>query len=262
MTRSIVLVHAVRSSSTMWRGQVKRLERAGFQVITPDLPGHGTRSAEVFTQEGALSTIGEAVSAAEEAPLLGGLSLGGYLAIHWAAQHPGRLAALVAADCTIIPGPALARAYGYWLRMKDWAPGDSDARVRQAFAKRARKRKAAKRYYGGGRAHGVVPAVVDVVGTMDLLADLAAIDVPITIVNGRQDPFRRHERQILMAAPGARLRVLDRAGHISNLDRPKRFTRVLREAAHHAGERREHQAGERHRHLASGHRGHDSSHLS
>lgn len=54
MTTSIVLIHAVRSSRTMWKGQVRRLRDHGFQVIAPDLPGHGRRRDESFTLEGAL----------------------------------------------------------------------------------------------------------------------------------------------------------------------------------------------------------------
>lgn len=230
MTRSIVLVHAVRSSRTMWKGQRRRLREQGFEVIAPDLPGHGRRRGEPFTLEGALATIDEAVDACAEPPLLVGLSLGGYLTLHWAGTHPGRLAGVVAADCTLVPGPASARLYGLWLTMKDWLPGDSDARVARSFARR-HTRKAAKRYYGGGRAHGVVRSVVRLIGGLDLLADVAAIDVPLTFVNGEHDPFRRHEQQFLDAARDGELVILHDAGHIANLSRPKRFAKILRRCA-------------------------------
>jgi len=230
MTQSIVLIHAVRSSRTMWKGQVRRLRQHGFEVLAPDLPGHGRRRDEPFTLEGSLATIDEAVGACAQPPLLVGLSLGGYLTLHWAGTHPGRLAGVVAADCTIVPGPAMARLYGLWISMKDWLPGDSDARVARAFARR-HSRKAAKRYYGGGRAHGVVPAVVRTIGALDLLADIAAIDVPLTLINGEHDPFRRHEALFVEAARDAELVILADAGHIANLSRPKRFAKLLRRCA-------------------------------
>ena len=230
MTSSIVLIHAVRSSRTMWKGQRRRLRERGFEVIAPDLPGHGRRRGETFTLESALATIDEAVAACQEPPLLVGLSLGGYLTLHYAGTHLGRLAGVVAADCTIVPGPATARLYGLWMTMKDWLPGDSDARVARAFAKR-HTRKAAKRYYGGGRAHGVVREVVRTIGSLDLLADVAAIDVPLTFVNGEHDPFRRHEALFLEAARDGELVILHDAGHIANLSRPKAFSRILRRCA-------------------------------
>ena len=64
MTRSIVLIHAVRSSRTMWKGQTRRLRERGYTVIAPDLPGHGRRRGEPFTLEAALATIDEAVAMA------------------------------------------------------------------------------------------------------------------------------------------------------------------------------------------------------
>lgn len=188
----------------------------------------------MFTLPAALATIEEAVAACEEPPLLVGLSLGGFLTLYFAGTHPGRLAGVVAADCTVVPGPALARIYGLWITMKDWLPGDSDARVQAAFARR-HSAKAARRYYGGGRAHGVVGAVVRAISSLDLLADVAAIDVPLTLVNGEHDPFRRHESRFLAAAREGRLVVLADAGHLANLSRPKRFTRVLHRAAARAG---------------------------
>ena len=230
MTRSIVLIHAVRSSRTMWKGQVRRLRERGYEVIAPDLPGHGARRGEAFTLESALATIDEAVSRCQQPPLLVGLSLGGYLTLHFAGTNPGRLAGVVAADCTIVPGPAMARMYGLWMTMKDWLPGDSDARVARSFARR-HTRKAAKRYYGGGRAHGVIRTVVRTIGALDLLADVAAIDVPITFVNGEHDPFRRHEALFVEAARDGELVILQDAGHIANLSRPKRFAKVLHRCA-------------------------------
>lgn len=230
MTQSIVLIHAIRSSRTMWKGQVRRLRERGYQVIAPDLPGHGRRRGEPFTLEGALATLDHAVDACEEPPLLVGLSIGGYLTLHWAGTNPGRLAGVVAADCSIVPGPAVARLYGLWMTMKDRLPGDSDARVTRAFA-RQHTRKAAKRYYGGGRAHGVVRTVVRIIGSFDLLQDVAAIDVPITFINGEHDPFRRHEALFPEAARDGELVILEDAGHIANLSRPKRFAKVLRRCA-------------------------------
>lgn len=216
----------------MWKTQNKRLRKKGFEVIAPDLPGHGRRRHEPFTLDAALETIGEAVDSCAEPPLLVGLSMGGYLTLHWTAANPGKLAGVVAAGCTTVPGPRTARLYGWWITMKDWLPGNSDERVARAFARR-HSEKAARRYYGGGRAHGIVGAAVNAIGAFDVLADVAAVDVPLTFINGEADPFRRHEAQFLAAGQNADLVILDDASHIANLSRPKRFAKILRQRALH-----------------------------
>ena len=76
------------------------------------------------------------------------------------------------------------------------------------------------------------------VGSLDVLEAIGSIDVPVTIINGRRDEFRIHERRFLAANDAARLVVLDDAGHISNLNRPKRFTKELRAAFERAERQR------------------------
>ncbi|QGQ20958.1 alpha/beta fold hydrolase [Cellulomonas sp. JZ18] len=76
MHRPIVLVHGTRTSSAIWHAQVAVLRHRGHPTHAIDLPGHGARSAERFTLEGALAAIDDAVSACPVPPLLVGLSLG------------------------------------------------------------------------------------------------------------------------------------------------------------------------------------------
>ena len=61
MTTTVVMVHGIRTSATMWRAQVEHLAARGVIGVAVDLPGHGTRMAETFTLEGALQTIDAAV---------------------------------------------------------------------------------------------------------------------------------------------------------------------------------------------------------
>ena len=61
MTTTVVMVHGIRTSATMWRAQVEHLAARGVIGVAVDLPGHGTRMAETFTLEGALQTIDTAV---------------------------------------------------------------------------------------------------------------------------------------------------------------------------------------------------------
>lgn len=78
MPATVILVHGLRTSATLWRHQVEHLERLGIPTSAIDLPGHGRRLAERFTLDAALKSIDDAVTAAEASgskPYLVGFSL-------------------------------------------------------------------------------------------------------------------------------------------------------------------------------------------
>jgi pimeloyl-ACP methyl ester carboxylesterase len=72
--------------------------------------------------------------------------------------------------------------------------------------------------------------VLSEVGRARPVADLARVQAPVWIVNGRYDHFRTEERRFLRACRDGRLVVLRGARHLSSLDRPVAFSRVLLEA--------------------------------
>jgi pimeloyl-ACP methyl ester carboxylesterase len=83
-------------SGVQWSAHRRWLEPE-FDVITPDLPSHGTRAAEPFTMDAAVAAVAEAVdeAAPDQPVVLVGHSLGGYVAMTYAAAYPRRLAGLV-----------------------------------------------------------------------------------------------------------------------------------------------------------------------
>lgn len=97
----VVLIHGTRTSHSQWDLQLPSLRAAGHRVLTPDLPGHGSRRDEPFTLQEALATIEQAVRrshAGSGLPVhLVGSSLGGMLAMRAAAEietSPGVLGGL------------------------------------------------------------------------------------------------------------------------------------------------------------------------
>ena len=90
-TPTLVLLHGTRMNAGFWRDYPALLP--GVRVVTPDLPGHGSRGAEDFTWEGALATVEQALPA-DGPVVLAGHSLGGYVAMSYAAAQPHRLAGL------------------------------------------------------------------------------------------------------------------------------------------------------------------------
>ncbi|MFC4554381.1 alpha/beta fold hydrolase [Georgenia faecalis] len=229
MNPTVLLVHGVRASASMWRAQLAALDRAAVPALAPDLPGHGARRGEAFTVAGALATLDEAASSAGGPVVVVGVSLGGYLALHWAASTARRPAAVLAAACSTRPrGPGLA-GYRALASLIERLP-DRGAGLNDALARRVLPAQALDDLAVGGMAVGVMDAVLADVGGLDPVADLRALgDVPVRLVNGRWDHFRLEERTLLAACARGRLVVVPGATHLVSLVRPVAFTRQVLE---------------------------------
>ena len=232
----VVLVHGLRTSSSMWRRQLELLGAHDLEVVAIDLPGHGTRIGEPFSVEAALQSIDAALNPASAAPLPGagrpiprllvGLSLGGYLGMEFAARNPGRLDGLVAASCSTRPRGAplggyrrLAALIG---RMPDRGRGLNDAMARLFLSPDA-----VDDVLAGGVALDVMAPVLEAVGGLDPVGALSAIEVPVWLVNGRFDHFRFEERRMLRATRDGHLVIVPRATHLVSLIRPDDFAAIV-----------------------------------
>ena len=82
MRTRIVLVKGYGVRGVKWAAHRRWLEPE-FDVVTPDLPGHGSRAAELFTMDSAVAAVAEAVDSASpgQPVVLAGHSLGGYVAM-------------------------------------------------------------------------------------------------------------------------------------------------------------------------------------
>lgn len=231
----VLLVHGVRTSRTMWRAQVEALERLGHPVVAVDLPGHGRRRDERFTLEGAAATVHAGVrelstAAGGRDAVVGGLSLGAYVALHAVARDPVGVGAVVAAGCCTRPDPFVLRTWALLVRGIEALP-DGGAGLNRLMVDGTLHPAAARDLAAGGFALGVMPDMLREIAAADPIADLARIAVPVWLVNGRYDHFRSQERAFVQAGNDVRLRIVPRARHLVSLDAPVAFTRILLEAA-------------------------------
>lgn len=229
----VLLVHGIRTSRTMWRAQVQALEDAGRRVLAVDLPGHGARMGEPFTVAAARDVIAAGVEALGGRVLLVGLSLGGLLAIDYAARHPEQVAALVAAACSTSPQVRLRAGWAEVSRWIERTPG-SGAQLNAFVVRTFLTPQGALDIGAGGFALTVMSQVLREVAELDPESDLAAARYPVWLVNGRFDHFRMQEARMLAAARSSgqpvRHVVVPHARHLVSLDAPVAFTRVLFDA--------------------------------
>ena len=108
---ALVLLHAFPLSRDLWRDVVDDLAACGWRVITPDLPGFGASTATVDSMDAMANEV--AVLLEElgiHSAVVGGCSMGGYVALSFAHQFPKRVAGLVLVDTKASADPEESRA--------------------------------------------------------------------------------------------------------------------------------------------------------
>jgi 3-oxoadipate enol-lactonase len=109
----LVLLHAFLLDRRMWEAQSPELSRE-FRVIALDLPGFGDSGemAAGMSVDGAADVVAEFLDAigVRGTVALGGLSMGGYVALAFARRHAHRLNALILANTSADPDSEMAKA--------------------------------------------------------------------------------------------------------------------------------------------------------
>lgn len=227
----VVLLHGSQLSGAQW-SRYAALLGPDVDLAVPDLPAHGSRRGEPFTWERALEVVGEAVDGGEPGVpvVLVGHSLGGYLAMAYAAAEPDRLAGLGLLGASAVPagpGAALYRAIAS-VEQRLGVDRMSRALDRQ-FAALLPEELAAVIKEAGYGFDGIPAAWAGVMGTCrpELLAHVTC---PVLLLNGQLDQLRVDARRYARAARSARwVRVVTvpRGLHVFPLTHPHETAAAL-----------------------------------
>ncbi|WP_214369004.1 alpha/beta fold hydrolase [Pseudonocardia sp. H11422] len=236
----LVLVHGHPFDRSMWYPQIPHLARHGTRVIAPDLRGYGRSTVvpgitgiEVFARD--LADLLDHLGVGDI--VLGGLSMGGQVAMEFRRLFPGRVRGLLLAAtspraetptgaqnrtevaerllregmrgvaCELLPAMLAADTVAARPGLA-WFVRDMMRSAPPAGAAAALRGRAVRPDYTATLGTMTVPALV-VVGTEDVLTPVA-------------------EAEFLQACiPGAELVVVDHAGHLPNLERPAAFNAAV-----------------------------------
>lgn len=235
-THTIVFVHASGWTRVMWQPQMRSLAER-YRVVAIDLPGHGALASERFSVDAALERIGDAVRREGGPPvLLVGLSLGGFLSMIFAHRHPELLAGVALAGCSV----SFTGRIGLLTRLSVLAFG-LVGRPLLLGRMRRRQRLEVQTRYPAPLAEALIRAGFYPRSWGRALGQVARVDYhnilrnfprPVLILNGEHDEYNRAaETAHAAAARDARIRVIQGAGHICNLDAPEQFTLAVRDFA-------------------------------
>jgi 3-oxoadipate enol-lactonase len=128
----VVLIHGIGSSGAAWENVIPGLARS-FSPITIDQRGHGESGHPDggYLYDNYIADLDAVLSYFEmDHPLIVGHSLGGIVALWWAAQNPERAAALVIEDSPLRSGESFRPSFEGWLEFNALSEEEAAARYR------------------------------------------------------------------------------------------------------------------------------------
>lgn len=234
----LLLVHGSRLNAAAWI-PLEEILLGRIVCDHVDLPGHGSASAEGFTMARALEVVGEAIQALQpdrHRVILAGHSLGGYVAMEWAAEHHDVLAGLVLMGSTAQPSSRLAgvyRAFGSALRagLEDERRASSLMETDAASLRRIIGARTAAAVTERGPGLAAIPDAWDAVIDGVDLRSLSRVDVPILAINGEFDQFRVGEGRARRLRQDLEIVHVAGATHFAPMTHPAPVARAIAEFA-------------------------------
>lgn len=169
--------------------------------------------------------------------ILGGMSMGGYVALEIVRRVPERIRALVLMSTSARPETRESTASRQELLAL--ARTNFPAVIEKLLARMALPENANTPEVGGmfqSMANGLGREVFErqqqaIMGRSDSRPTLAMIRCPTLVICGRNDEVTPPEvnGELAKGIAGARLEVLDECGHLAPLEQPERVTELLRE---------------------------------
>jgi pimeloyl-ACP methyl ester carboxylesterase len=236
----VVLLHAFPLSSAMWRPQREALAD-DMRLILPNLRGFG--ATDGFTATPSLERMADDVAALLDAlgigrAVVGGLSMGGYVALAFARKHAARLRGLILADTRAEADSDEAKATRDKTIAFTTTHGAADVfeqLLPRALSETTRREKpevvAELRAIAAAQTSaGVIDALKAMRDRPDSTSLLPTLTVPTLVIVGSDDILTPPAAAQAMVArlPQATLVTIPGAGHLSNMETPAAFNEAVR----------------------------------
>ncbi len=235
----LVLLHAFPLNAGMWSREHHVLA-SDYRVLSLDYPGFGMSLPEQggFT----LPSLGDRIldklrALGIEQFVIGGCSMGGYLALEIARRHPAGLKGMALIDTRSTADSEEARTNRYVQIVEIKAHG-ADALIRRLsnvlISEHSRVNQPAlveylERTMKSASVDGVTHALRAMAERTDTTEDVRGLAVPVLVVAGEDDALitREEAEQLADLFPHSSFHLLPAAGHLPNLEQPELFSSIF-----------------------------------
>lgn len=234
--RPMILLHGFPLDAEIWRPCCERLTTAGYEVLAPDLRGFGSSSALDINTSLSIADLADDIEEVRrvligtEKIVLGGLSLGGYVALEFWKRHGEQLRALILSNTK--PQADSEEARQGRLAMADKAlketSWDAVAPMLNKLLSEQTRQQAPATTQAIQTMMSSVPAttIAAIQKAMaqrhDFTEELGLIRVPTLVITGEHDPISppNDNRQWASRIAHHRLEILPGAAHLPQIETP------------------------------------------
>jgi pimeloyl-ACP methyl ester carboxylesterase len=238
----LLLLHAFPLSSAMWLAQREGLA-ARFRVLTPDMRGFG--GSPLGTEEPSVDAMADDVAAllddkGIDRAIIGGHSMGGYVALAFCRRHPDRILGVVLADTKATEDTGEARAERLRAAERLEAEEGVSVLLDDLLPRLVGPTTMSQRALVYGRVRGLVQSAPPVAaawaqramaGRPDSLGALADFRAPTLVLQGAEDAIVTEDDARAMAdgLPNAELIMIPGSGHLAAVEQPQLFNDAVTE---------------------------------
>jgi 3-oxoadipate enol-lactonase len=226
---AVVLLHGFPLSHEMWSPQLTALGST-YRVIAPDLRGHGVSPAPegIYTMDEMADDVIELLDLLHitERVVMGGLSMGGYVALALWARHPERIRGLILMDTRAGADTVEAAAGREALASAVLEAGDAKPVVpnmlprlftSMTLEQRPERVEPLRAVMEHTNPLGVAGALRGMAKRPDRRGLLPTISVPTLVMVGEHDVITppAEARSMADAIPGSQFALIPSAGHLA-----------------------------------------------
>ncbi len=237
----LVFVHGFPLSGAMWQPQLEGLADKA-QIIVPDLRGFGETqtTSGTYSMDMLANDIAAFLDAQNiNAPILCGLSMGGYVSMAFCKRYARWLSGLVLISTRSggdsEEGKANRDKMIATTKDKGVKAVAEEMLPRLLAAKSLDEKpelvKTVKGIIEKASVEGVVNALAGMKERSDAAGWLPRLDIPTIVIHGAEDtsiPVAEAEA-LTGLIPGATLKIIADAGHLPNMEQPEKFNEVISE---------------------------------